>query len=272
MAPPHGPAPAELADLALSIARTAAGLVRRRRAEGVEVADRKSSATDIVTEADRASEELIRRLVLEARPDDAIMGEEGADLAGTSGLEWVVDPIDGTVNYFLGLPNYAVSIAVRRGDEVLAGAVVNPATGEEFVASRGGGARRNGAALRVREPREPARMVVGTGFGYDPGQRARQAAAVAELLPRVADIRRFGSCALDLCMVAAGQLDAYVEEGVNTWDHAAAGLVAAEAGATVELLAGASGRTLVVAAPAPVYTTFSQLVVACGFAAASARE
>lgn len=272
MASPETPSPEELGDLALSVARTAAELVRRRRSEGVDVADLKSSATDIVTEADRASEELIRRLILEARPDDALLGEEGDDLAGTSGLEWVIDPIDGTVNYFLGLPNYAVSIAVRRGDEVLAGAVLNPATGEEFVASQGGGARRNGLPLRVREPREPARMVVGTGFGYDPAQRARQAAAVAELLPRVADIRRFGSCALDLCMVAAGQLDAYVEEGVNTWDHAAAGLIAAEAGATVELLTGASGRTLVVAAPGPVHADFAELVAACGFTAARVEK
>lgn len=270
MAGPDGLA-AELADLALGVAREAGALVAARRAEGVSVALTKSSSTDIVTEADEASEALIRSRLLGARPDDGFVGEEGDDVLGGSGVRWIVDPIDGTVNYFLGLPNYAVSIAAAdAGGEMLAGVVVNPATGEEYVAVRGGGARVDGVPLRVCEARPLARMVVSTGFSYEPDIRRRQAAAVARLLGEVADIRRFGSAALDLCAVAAGMADAYVEEGVRPWDHAAAGLVAREAGARMELGTGASGRDLVVAAPAASFDGFRALVARCGFSSEEA--
>lgn len=257
--------PSELLDLALQVAREAAELVRRYREDGVEVAATKSSATDVVTEADRASETLIRERILAARPSDGILGEEGSDSAGTTGVRWVVDPIDGTVNYVLGLPQYAVSIGVEVDGVMQVGVVVNAATGDEFAAVRGRGATRNGRALAVRAPTRLDRAVVATGYNYEPGIRARQAAAVAELVVRVADIRRFGSCALDLCALAAGQLDGYVEEGCMPWDHAAGGLIAQESGAVVEVLAGASGRDLVVAAPAPVYAGFLDLVGSCGF-------
>jgi myo-inositol-1(or 4)-monophosphatase len=255
----------ELLDLALRIAREAAALVRTHRLDGVRVAATKSSATDVVTDADRASEALILERILAARPDDGLLGEEGTDRLGTTGVRWVFDPIDGTVNYFLGLPQYAVSIGVEVDGEVRVGVVVNAASGQEFAAVRGGGATCDGQTVQVREARPLDRAVIATGFNYDPVIRARQAESVSRLVVRVADIRRFGSCALDLCALAAGHYDGYVEEGPMAWDHAAAGLIAQEAGAVVEVLPGASGRDLVVAAPAPTYEGFVGLVRACGF-------
>jgi myo-inositol-1(or 4)-monophosphatase len=255
----------QLRALALDVAREAGDLIRRRRRDGVHVAGTKTSATDIVTEADRASEALIRERLLTARPEDGLLGEEGSDLAGSSGIRWVVDPIDGTVNYLYGAPEYAVSIAAEREGRSVVGVVVNAATGEEFSAVRGGGAWLGDEPIRVRPPVDPAFQVVRTGFNYEPDVRRRQAAAVAALVTRVADIRRFGSCALDLCAVAAGRADGYVEEGCKLWDYAAGGLVAEEAGAVVEVLTGASGRDLVVAAPAPSYQGFRALVEDCGF-------
>jgi myo-inositol-1(or 4)-monophosphatase len=257
----------ELLALALEVAREAAELVRSRREDGVTVAATKTSITDVVTEADRASEDLIVRRVLASRPDDGFLGEEGSDLTGTSGVRWVIDPIDGTVNYLYGLPQYAVSIGVEVEGVVEVGVVVNAATGDEFTAIRGRGATRNGRPISVRRPHPLDRAVVATGYNYVPEVRARQAVAVAELVVRVADIRRLGSCALDLCAIAAGWSDGYVEEGCKPWDHAAGGLVAQEAGAVVEVLTGASGRALVVAAPASSYRDFLGLVTSCGFAA-----
>jgi myo-inositol-1(or 4)-monophosphatase len=259
----------ELLGLALGIAREAGELVRTRRQDGVRVAATKSSATDVVTDADRASEALILERILAARPDDGILGEEGTDRPGTSGVRWVFDPIDGTVNYFLGLPQYAVSIGVEVDGETQVGVVINAASGQEFTAIRGRGATSGGRQLRVREARPLDRSVISTGYNYDPVIRARQAEAVAQLVVRVADIRRFGSCALDLCALASGQYDGYVEEGPMAWDHAAGGLIAEEAGAVVEVVPGASGRDLVVAAPAPAYPEFLGLVRSCGFTGAT---
>ena len=256
-----------LRELALRVAREAATLIRERRRAGVRVADTKTSATDIVTEADRASEELIRTRLLAARPEDGFLGEEGSDVAGTSGVRWVVDPIDGTVNYLYATPEYAVSIAAEVDGVAVAGVVINAASGEEFSAVRGGGARCDDEPIGVRPAVAPEFAVIRTGFNYEPAVRSRQAASVAALVTRVADIRRFGSCALDLCAVAMGRADGYVEEGCKPWDYAAGALIAAEAGARVELLTGASGRALVVAAPAPGYETFESVVRACGFLA-----
>jgi myo-inositol-1(or 4)-monophosphatase len=177
----------------------------------------------------------------------------------------VVDPIDGTVNYFLGLPQYAVSLGVEVDGVVEVGVVVNAATGAEYTGVRGRGATCDGRPIRVRPSRPLDRSVVSTGFNYELAVRERQAAAVARLLVEVADIRRFGSCALDLCALASGQSDGYVEEGCNPWDYAAGGLIAQEAGAVVEILVGASGRRLVVAAPEPSYRDFLGLVGSCGF-------
>lgn len=256
----------ELGDLAVAIARAAGALVRRRREEGVRIAETKTSATDIVTEADRASEDLVRAWLRDARPDDAVLGEEGDDVPGTSGVRWIVDPIDGTVNYAHGLPNYAVSIGVEIDGEVVVGVVLNPAQGVEYAAVRGRGARRNGVPITVAEPVPAARAVVGTGFSYERDLRINQAATFSRLLPEIADIRRFGSCALDLCAVADGSLDGYVEEGIGgAWDYAGGALVAREAGARTEVTTGVAGRILVVAAPAASFDEFRNLIVSCGF-------
>lgn len=249
--------PADLLQLALDIAREAGALAAARRSEGVEVAARKSSSVDIVTFTDREVEALIRRRLAEARPDDGFYGEESDAATGTSGLTWVVDPIDGTVNFLYGIPLWAVSIAVVEGEpdpltwRALAGCVVNPVTGEEYTASRDGGAFLGATPLSPTDPPELAQALLATGFSYDPARRVEQGHLLAGMLGRVRDIRRGGSAALDLCYVAAGRLDAYVERGLQPWDHAAGVLIAEEAGAEVLTPAGAqASRDLTfVAAP-----------------------
>lgn len=237
---PDGVDAATLEDLACGVARAAGRLVVDDRPEDLGVAS-KSTATDPVTEMDQRSQELIVRLLGQARPDDAVLGEEEGGSTGTSGLTWVVDPIDGTVNYLYGIPSYAVSVAVVTGDPVrpghwraVAGAVLNPVTGELFHAHHAGGARLTTGGgtrtLRVTGPTDLAMALVGTGFGYAASTRARQAALLVDLLPQVRDLRRHGSAALDLCALAAGRLDAYYETALNPWDHAAGELVAREAG------------------------------------------
>lgn len=259
-----------LADLAVTVAREAADLVTSYRSGGVTVAATKTTDIDIVTEADRASERLIRDRLRASRPTDAFLGEEGDDEPGTSGVRWVIDPIDGTVNYLYGLPQYAVSIAAEVDGEVRAGVVLNPATGTTYVAHVGDDgvatATRDGRPVAVRPASPLERMLVGTGFSYDRGVRALQARATLELLPRVRDIRRLGACALDLCHVAEGLLDAYVEEGVNLWDHAAGALVARAAGARTELMTGVGGNTLLLCAGADAFDEFRSAVVESGFA------
>lgn len=259
----------ELAALALEVARQAAVLVRERRAAGVSVAATKSSDVDVVTEADRASEELIRATLRAARPDDAFLGEEGDDEPGTSGVRWVIDPIDGTVNFLYGLPQYAVSIAAEVDGRVVAGVVLNVATGTEYVAHRDPDGRpvatRDGQQVGARTDVPLDKTLVATGFSYDRSIRTVQVTAWLDLLPRVRDIRRLGSCALDLCAVADGTVDAYVEEGVNLWDHAAGALVAEAAGASWAVLQGAGGLDLFVCAPTPAFDTFRDAVLAAGF-------
>jgi myo-inositol-1(or 4)-monophosphatase len=241
---PAHPSPAALLDLAVGTAREAAALVARGRASAAARVDTKSSSTDVVTAVDRASEELITGRLLAARPDDAVLGEEGADRAGSTGVRWVVDPIDGTVNFLYGLPAFSVSIAAEVEGQVVAGVVLNVVTGEEFTATAGGGAylRSPGEPGPVRlagsSPVSLEQTLVSTGFGYRVEQRRRQGAIVAELLPLVRDIRRHGSSALDLCTVAAGRVDAYYELDLKPWDHAAGALVAAEAGVVVTGLPG----------------------------------
>ena len=263
--PGKGDTDADLLALALGTAREASTLIATMRSRGVDVADTKSSSVDVVTEADRACEELIRERLLGARPADGFVGEEGADVEGTSGVRWIVDPIDGTVNYLYGLPHYAVSVAAARGDEVVAGVVRSPLLDLEYAATLGGGATCNGVRLQVRPSPGLEQSLVATGFGYEAVLRGQQAHSVAQLLPRVRDIRRLGSCALDLCAVAAGQVDAYVEEGPHIWDYAAAGLVARESGATVEIWTSPRGLDLVLAAPTSGWPGFSALVRDCGF-------
>jgi myo-inositol-1(or 4)-monophosphatase len=237
------PDPADLLALAVGTAREAADLVARGRATAAEHVDAKSSPTDVVTAVDTAAEELVVGRLLAARPDDGVLGEEGDDRAGSSGVRWLVDPIDGTVNFLYGLPAYAVSIAAEVDGEVVAGAVVNVAGRELFTATAGGGATLHppGAPpvrLSGSRPVSLDQALVATGFGYRVEQRRAQGAAVAELLPRVRDIRRFGSSALDLCAAAAGRVDAFYELDLSPWDHAAGALVAAEAGLVVTGLPG----------------------------------
>lgn len=258
---------ASLLVIARSIAVEAAHLARQRRQDGVEIADSKSSPEDVVTAADREVEQLIRRRLAEARPDDGFLGEESGGGAGTSGLTWVVDPIDGTVNYLYGIPSYAVSIAVVEGEPdpatwtALAGTVVNGATGEVFTASLGGGAERDGTSLRATPPASLSLALVGTGFGYDAARRMRQGAVVQELLGSVRDIRRIGSAALDLCSVASGQLNAYYEKGLNPWDLAAGALIAQEAGVRVAGFDGAPASSqLLIAAPGAIFGELESLL------------
>ncbi|HSE07216.1 MAG TPA: inositol monophosphatase family protein [Nocardioidaceae bacterium] len=256
---------AELLELARDVAEEAAELVRRRGVAGVEVADTKSSPVDVVTEADRAAEELIYARLTKARPGDGFLGEEGASAESSTGVTWVVDPIDGTVNFLYGLPQYAVSIAASRDGEVVAGVVVNVATREVFAATRGGGATLDGRPLQVRDAVPLEQRLVATGFNYVAEVRRLQASAVGRMLSTVRDIRRQGSAALDLCALGAGRLDGFVEEGLNPWDMAAGGLVATEAGARLETRAGAGGNDCVVAAPLSGFDDFLGLVEACGF-------
>ena len=258
-----------LAELALDTARAAAELVRGRAGQGVSVADTKSSDVDVVTEADRAAETLIRDRIRAARPDDAFLGEEADAEPGTSGVRWIIDPIDGTVNFLYGLPQYAVSIAAELDGEVVAGVVIDVAKRVEYVARPGPDgvvALRDGAPIAVRGPAPLAQRLIGTGFAYRAEVRAVQAAAVARLLPEVRDIRRLGSCALDLCHVAEGRLDGYAEEGVNLWDHAAAGLIARAAGARTQELVGAAGTTLLVCGPDHGFDELLDALKTAGFA------
>lgn len=266
--------PRDLAALATAVAGEAAALVRTYAEGRVEVAATKSSEVDVVTAADRAAEELLRARLRAARPGDAILGEEGEDEAGTTGVRWVLDPIDGTVNFLYGLPRHAVSVAAQvegaDGWRTVAGTVLEVPTGTTWSAHLDEGhpvGTRDGTPVRVREAQPLHLMLVATGFSYDRDVRTRQAASLQHLLPRVRDVRRLGSCALDLCLLASGHLDAYVEEGVNLWDHAAATLVARAAGARWQLLTGASGRDLLVCAPAAAFEEFLEAVTAAGYTA-----
>lgn len=235
---------ADLRSLAERVARAAGELVQRGRPARVEVASTKSSPVDVVTQMDADSEALLRRLILAERPDDAILGEEEGHVAGPSGLTWVIDPIDGTVNYLYGIPAYAISVAVVRGTPdpalwtPLAGCVHHVVDGRTWTASRGGGATLDGAPLRVNAAKPLAQSLVGTGFGYASERRAAQAQVLTHVLPLVRDIRRIGSAAIDLCMVADGSLDLVYERGLNPWDMAAGGLVVTEAGGALTGLRG----------------------------------
>jgi myo-inositol-1(or 4)-monophosphatase len=261
------PDPGELLALAVDTAREAAELVARGRATAAESVDVKSSPVDVVTAVDTASEELVVSRLLAARPDDGVLGEEGAARAGSSGVRWVVDPIDGTVNFLYGLPAYAVSIAAEVDGEVRAGVVLNVATGELFTATSGGGAYLSSPAhgepvrLAGSRPVSLEQTLVATGFGYRVEQRRAQGAVVAELLPQVRDIRRHGSAALDLCSAAVGRVDAYYELDLNPWDHAAGALVAAEAGLVVTGLPGRPfAEPMAIAAAASIAVPFVDLV------------
>ena len=266
--------PAALLDLARSIAVEAgefALAARRAGGTGVEVAATKSTPTDIVTATDRETEALIRERILAARPDDGILGEEHDSRVGTSGVSWVVDPIDGTVNFLYGIPAWTVSIAVVAGEpdpgswRGLAGVVVNPTTGEVFTASDGGGAWLGDQRLHVNTGVPLGRALVGTGFGYSSDVRRAQAQVLLGMLPQVRDIRRIGSAALDLGLLAAGRLDAFYERGLNPWDHAAGGIIAREAGAMVGgREGGRESAELFIAAAPGLYEELAAALEAAG--------
>ncbi|PRY47938.1 myo-inositol-1(or 4)-monophosphatase [Geodermatophilus tzadiensis] len=261
------PPPAVLLDLAVATAREAAALIARERGSAAAAVDVKSSPTDVVTAVDTAAERLITGRLLEARPDDGLLGEEGADRQGTSGVRWVVDPIDGTVNFLYGLRGYAVSIAAQVDGSTVAGAVLDVPTGELFTATVGGGAYLSTPAepepvrLAGNRPGSLGQTLVATGFGYRVEQRRAQGAVVAELLTEVRDIRRQGCASLDLCSVAAGRVDAYYELDLKPWDHAAGALVAAEAGLVVTGLPGRPfAAPMAVAVPETVAEPFLALL------------
>jgi myo-inositol-1(or 4)-monophosphatase len=254
-----GPDPEELLALAAETAAAAAGLLAAAGAQQrPDVVQTKSSLTDVVTEMDRRAEALITERIRAARPDDAILGEEGGETQGATGapasagrqaVRWIVDPLDGTVNYLYGLADWSVSIAAEVAGTIVAGVVAIPLRGETYLAARGHGATVRTAAgqttaagrtpaLRCNRDVPLAQALVGTGFGYLPGRRRVQGEVVSSLLPRIRDIRRGGSAAVDLCSVAAGRLDAFYERGLNYWDYAAGGLIAEEAGARVTGLDG----------------------------------
>jgi myo-inositol-1(or 4)-monophosphatase len=267
---PRDADPGELLRIAREAATAAGRLLASWRRDGrPDVVEVKSSPTDVVTEMDRKSEALITGHIRAVRPEDAVLGEEGGQTdgalsrggdgpAGTARVRWVVDPLDGTVNYLYGLLDWSVSIAAEVDGTVVAGVVEVPRHGETFTATAGGGAwlHRDGDAMPLHCNTGVAlgQALVGTGFGYAAERRRAQGEVVAALLPQVRDIRRGGSASVDLCSVAAGRLDAFYERGLHYWDYAAGGLIAREAGALVGGLGGrAEGTSMTVAAGPGLY-------------------
>jgi len=252
---------AELLALALEAAHLAGALLRDGRPDDLGVASTKSSPIDVVTEMDIAAEKLITGFLAERRPDDGFLGEEGASSEGSSGVRWVVDPLDGTVNYLYGLPTWAVSIAAERDGEPLAGVVEIPMRRETFSAVRGGGAQLNGRPVGPRPAPVLEQALVSTGFNYVTTLRSHQASIAERLIPRLRDIRRGGSAAVDLCDVAAGRLDGYYERGLHPWDLAAGDLIAREAGALTGGRPGTRpGWDLTVAASPGVFEPLQRLL------------
>jgi myo-inositol-1(or 4)-monophosphatase len=260
----------DLGSLAIDIAREAGELARLRRDAGVAIATTKSALADIVTEADREVEALIRARLKAARPDDGFLGEETGAERGASDVTWVVDPIDGTVNYAYGIPTYAVSIAAVRGEptpnawEALAGVVFAPVSGEVFHAVRGEGAWLGVHRVAVNPEVGPAGALLATGFGYDPATRPGDLDLIGRVMPGLArDLRRAGAASLDLSYVAAGRLDGYFERGLSPWDLAAGALLVTEAGGRfgrAEPDGGPRGPLVVAATPA----IFDRLAEAAG--------
>ena len=258
-----GEAEAELLALAERAARAAGELLRERFEAGRERATgSKSTPTDLVSEADLAAERAIRDILTEARPDDAILGEEGGETQEGAGLRWIVDPLDGTVNFLFGVPQWCVSVAVHDDAGGMAGVVYDPLRDELFAGTREGGLPTlNGVEVRGSVQGELAPALIGTGFAYDAGVRDAQAQVIGRLLPRVRDVRRMGSAALDLAWTAAGRLDAFYERGVQIWDIAAGVVLCEAAGLEVRALdaAGAAPAGIVVA-PAGLLEALVEIV------------
>ena len=257
--------PIELVRLAERIAGEVGREAVRHRAAGLSLVATKSSPTDMVTEVDRAAEARIVTALRAARPRDGIVGEEGTSVDGTSGIRWLIDPIDGTTNFLYGLPGWAVSIAAADEDGPVAGAVAVPGFADLFSAARGHGAHHDGHVIRCSDKAHLDTALVGTGFSYQPGRRAEQGMVMTAILPRVRDIRRFGAASVDLCFVASGRLDAYYETGLAPWDLAAGELIAREAGAAVSDLDGGPVQAGSILACAPaLHGPFVELLRAVG--------
>jgi myo-inositol-1(or 4)-monophosphatase len=265
---PDLPLAHDLMPLAWRAARTAGDLLLAGR-DRTRTVSTKSTRTDVVTEMDTAAESLVVEMILAQRPEDGLLGEEGADRPGRSGVRWIIDPLDGTVNYLYGLPSWAVSIAVEVRGQVDVGVVDVPVMGETFLAVRGQGAVRVDSsgvhALVANHPDDLGQALVATGFGYAADRRAGQARALAAVLPVVRDIRRAGAAAVDLCWAAAGRVDCYYERGLNPWDLAAGVLVATEAGLVAGGAAGAApSGELTWVAPPQLAAQWAALLAAAG--------
>ncbi|MGH9231272.1 MAG: inositol monophosphatase family protein [Acidimicrobiales bacterium] len=259
--------PAALLDLATDAAQRAADLLLDGMGRARTSVETKSTATDMVSEMDRASERLIVSTLLAARPDDGLVGEEGSASRGSSGLRWVIDPLDGTTNYLYGHPGWAVSVAAEDDAGVVAGVVIDPMHRDVFTATRGGGAWRNGEAIACSTLDDVRTALVATGFGYAAERRRGQAEVLVGLLPRIRDIRRMGAAAVDLCSVACGRVDAFFERGLAWWDLAAGALIAAEAGARVSAVdggpVGPEAGSIMAAGPG-VFNTLRELLRSLG--------
>ena len=253
----------ELLLVASELARTAGDMALAGRKAGLHNVQTKSTATDMVTEFDRACEKLIVEGMRERRPFDAIVGEEGASIAGSSGITWYIDPIDGTTNFLYDLPAWAVSIGAEDSNGPLAGVVYIPSLGEMFSATRGGGAFLNGSPISCNTITDVSQALVCTGFSYSAEQRTIQAKRVSQFIHNIRDIRRAGAAAIDLCFVACGRIDAYFEENLHQWDIAAGILIAHEAGCRSGDFSGNSARPaeILTAAPA-IFDQLSQLIMA----------
>ena len=240
-----------LLELALAAAHDAGSLLLERFGGPASGVQSKSSTTDMVSDADRAAERLLLERITAARPDDGLVGEEGGRVGGSSGLVWVVDPLDGTTNYLFGYPVWSVSIACEDQHGGVVAVVHDPSRGETFAAERGGGTTLNGRPVRTRAARGLDRALVGTGFAYAPADREFQAAVLSRILPRVRDIRRGGSAALDLAWVACGRLDGFFESDIKHWDYAGGRLLIEEAGGRFHVAPGPHGGIPQVVAAAP---------------------
>lgn len=247
------PSPTELARIAADVAQTVGVEIGERRAAGFSWTT-KSTSTDVVTEIDTWAESEVVRLISTSRPNDGFLGEEGTSTDGTTGVVWVIDPVDGTTNLLYGLPGFSVSIGVEVDGVPTAGAVYDPIRAELFVGTLGAGATRNGEPIAPTSLTELSSALVATGFSYSPDDRRVQAKVLESVLPNVRDIRRNGGAALDFCAVACGRVDAYFERGIKPWDGAAGHVIAAESGATVQM-----GELTVVAAPG-IASAFASLL------------
>lgn len=251
-----------ISDLAIRLATEAGEILRKGRHSALaDVTATKSSPVDIVTALDRESETHIVGAIRTFRPGDAILGEEGTSVEGTTGVRWLIDPLDGTVNFTYGIPYFAVSIGVEIDGVRTIGAVFNPATEELYTATRGDGARRNGTLIEPRPTPALSTALVGTGFAYVQDIRVAQAATFQKILPAVRDIRRLGACALDACSVAIGRLDAYYELNINPWDISAGDVIASETGARVTSFDGGVAETSAIIGRGEIYSRLLALIV-----------